>query len=485
MRKLFNTGLFALICLAMTFGQTVEVKAEQISKKTSKQITYLRVKDIKKSVIEEKKVVEVEKEEEEEEDEITIFEVTDIHYISNNINDKGEAFQKTMSRSDGRETYYIEELTDALVYEIQQKQPDILIVSGDLTHNGEKESHIEIAKKLSKIEESGTTVLVTPGNHDINNPYAREFKNNEIVVTYSITPEEFEEIYYEFGFSDAAARDKDSLSYLSKVSNDLWILMLDTNKYEQNEKYPITGGVLNENTLNWISECGELAESSDVEILGVMHHNLYNHSELLYEGFTIDNSEEVLGTLKDSGINLVLSGHIHVQDIASDNEKTVFDIATSGFVVYPVNYGELVYSKTNGFTYGTKNVDVEGWAASTNNTDENLLNFSEYSKEHFYDEAYKSAYRRIVDYEMLLEDDDEVAKTKAMAETVAILNSHYFGGTLSEIDKELGTDIENTVGYKLWVENSYDYFAKYVFSMVEAKDRQTTELELSSEDLKK
>ncbi len=467
MKKIVSTSLVAIIGLVVSIGNPINVSAEQ---KTAGQIEKI-------------KIPSKESDEEENKEEITIFEVTDIHYLSDNINDKGEAFQSMISKSDGRETYYIEELTDALVFEIQQKEPDVLIVSGDLTHNGEKESHIEIAKKLSKIEEAGTTVLVTPGNHDINNPYAREFKGNEITVTESITPEEFEEIYYKFGFSEAVARDEESLSYLSKVSEDLYVLMLDTNKYELNDKYPVTSGVLSKSTLEWVKECGELAEETGAEILGVMHHNLYNHSDILYEGFTIDNSEEVLTTFKESGINLVLSGHIHVQDIASDKEKTVFDVVTSGFVVYPVTYGKLVYSEEKGFTYDTENVDVEGWATSTKNTDANLLNFSEYSKEHFYTQSYKSTYRRLLDYEIV--SDEELEDAKAMADIMATLNVHYFGGTVSELEEELGMDITETAGYQLWLKNSYDYFAMYVLSMEATKDKINTNLALSSEDLYK
>ncbi len=413
-------------------------------------------------------------------EEVTIFEVTDIHYISNNINDKGEAFQKMLSKADGRETYYVEELTDALVYDIQQKQPDVLIVSGDLTHNGEKESHIEIAKKLAKIEKSGTTVLVTAGNHDVENPYAREFKGSKEVITPSVTAKEFEEIYYDFGFSEAASRDAKSLSYVSKVSEDLWVLMLDTNLYEQNTDYPVTNGVLKKSTLDWARLIGEEAKAENVEILGVMHHNLYNHSELLHEGFTIGNSKDVFEALKDTGVNLVLSGHIHVQDIASDINNTVYDIVTSGFIVYPVTYGELKYSKENGFNYETQTVDVEGWAKSTNNPDEHLLNFNEKSKEQFYNSSYSGVYQMLLETGKVTDDE-----AKQMADTMAILNVHYFGGTVSELNEELGYDIEETEGYKLWVEHQDEFFSSYVLSMEESKTKATTKLELSKEDLQK
>ncbi len=413
-------------------------------------------------------------------DELTIFEVTDIHYISNNINDKGEAFQNMINNADGRQTLYIEELTDALVYDIQEKQPDVLIVSGDLTHNGEKESHIELAKKLSKIEESGTTVLVTPGNHDISNPYAREFKGSEELVTDSITPEEFEQIYYEFGFSDAIARDEKSLSYFSKLSDDLYVLMLDTNLYEQNTNAPVTNGILKKSTLEWVRTCGETAKQNDAEVLGVMHHNLYNHSELLHEGFTIGNNKDVLKAYKDIGVNLVLSGHIHIQDIASDEDSAVYDIATSAFVMYPVSYGEIVYSKDNGFTYTLEDVDVEGWAKSTNSTDENLLNFDFYSEDLFYDSSYTGVYNSL-----MKKGDVSEVEAVAMAEVMAILNLYYFGGKMNQIDEELGYDMADTVGYELWVEHSDEFFSEYIISMEGSRGKTTNKLELDSEELKK
>ena len=48
-----------------------------------------------------------------------------------------------------------------------------VVISGDLTFNGEKQSHEALAKKLLAFEErTGLQVIVTNGNHDINNPKA-------------------------------------------------------------------------------------------------------------------------------------------------------------------------------------------------------------------------------------------------------------------------------------------------------------------------
>ena len=46
------------------------------------------------------------------------------------------------------------------------QKADGLILSGDLTFNGEKKSHEELAEKFKKVEKSGAPVMVIPGNHD-------------------------------------------------------------------------------------------------------------------------------------------------------------------------------------------------------------------------------------------------------------------------------------------------------------------------------
>ena len=60
-----------------------------------------------------------------------------------------------------------------------EKQPDALILSGDLTQNGEKVNHEELAKKLRLLESQGVPVVVIPGNHDINHPSAASFEGTE------------------------------------------------------------------------------------------------------------------------------------------------------------------------------------------------------------------------------------------------------------------------------------------------------------------
>ena len=78
-----------------------------------------------------------------------------------------------MYGGDGRVLLYSWEILDAFIEDMKEKDPDLLLLSGDLTLNGEKASHEELAALLEELDEEGITTLVIPGNHDINNPYAK------------------------------------------------------------------------------------------------------------------------------------------------------------------------------------------------------------------------------------------------------------------------------------------------------------------------
>jgi 3',5'-cyclic AMP phosphodiesterase CpdA len=408
---------------------------------------------------------------------ITMFVTTDIHYLDENLYDNGEAFQTILEMGDGRQLNYIDEIVDAFANDVDKEKPVILIVSGDLTNNGEKESHIELAEKFKEIEiSSGTNVFVIPGNHDIQNPWARGFKGSEQYMTDTIDTDDFERIYEEFGYKEAISRDKSSLSYLAAPSDHVWLLMLDTNEYDLNDVFgmPVTNGVIGSETLEWIKQCGKLAEKNNAKIVTVMHHNILNHSDVLYYGFTLDNSEEALEVFEECGLNLILSGHVHIQDIKScgNGINTIYDIASSSLGVYPMQYGVLKYVPSKGFDYSTSRVDVERWAKEAGISDENIISFDEYSKNYFADISYKKTY-----------DELSAAGTYSheekvqMAKTMSLLNTKYFSGNAGSLKNE----IVNTQGYNLWVAATKPVFLKeYVLSMIDDSNTNNNQLQITT-----
>ncbi|MDF2944800.1 MAG: hypothetical protein K0S01_3658 [Herbinix sp.] len=396
----------------------------------------------------------------------TIYITSDLHYLSDKLIDDGKAYLDFANSKDGKQLKYMDEILDAFAYDIKKTKPDILIVSGDLTCNGEKQSHIDLAEKFKNIEKSGTSVYVIPGNHDIINPWARSFKDDKQYKAEYVDEKDFSNIYSDFGYSEAISKDTGSLSYLAAPSDEVWLLMLDTNIYKNNLDLgmPQTDGILAKHTLDWIKECSDLAKEKGATIITVMHHNILNHSEVIQEGFTLNNNDQTRIILRENQLYLVFSGHIHIQDISSDQKEVnpLYDIASNALSVFPHQYGILKYSDQDlSFDYSTKKVDVERWAKKEKKKDENLLNFSTYSEDYFGKLAYDKTYNS------LLENSDySIDEISAMAKTIQILNTRYFAG----VENENLKDVVNSEGYNLLINMPNSFRQSYAKSILSDKD---------------
>uniref|UniRef100_UPI00056D6796 metallophosphoesterase family protein n=1 Tax=Paenibacillus graminis TaxID=189425 RepID=UPI00056D6796 len=157
---------------------------------------------------------------------LAILTTTDTHYLSKSLTDYGPAFTQFLAAGDGKQLGYSEELIGALANDIAIRKPDAVIISGDLSNNGEKRSHQDLAKHLKAMEQdTGTRVYVIPGNHDILNPWARKFKGQRQYRADNVSPQKFRNLYQDFGYDEALLEDRDSLSYLAAPSGDLWLFL--------------------------------------------------------------------------------------------------------------------------------------------------------------------------------------------------------------------------------------------------------------------
>ena len=105
-----------------------------------------------------------------------------------------------------------------------------------LKSSGEKKSHEELAKKLDEVEKAGITVLVIPGNHDINNPSASVY-SGETGTRRNLPHRRILSAFIRnSGYSEAGSRDANSLSYTYDLGPSMRLLMLDTCQYEPRNK---------------------------------------------------------------------------------------------------------------------------------------------------------------------------------------------------------------------------------------------------------
>ena len=207
----------------------------------------------------------------------SIVTVSDIHYFAPSMTDYGEAFDEMVKRDDGKLVPYISQLMDVFTEEMTELMPDAVILSGDLTLNGEKGAHEALAEKLKVLADQGVRVLVIPGNHDINNPNAASYFGEVREAAESVSAEEFLDIYHEFGYDQAISRDETSLSYICELDEKNWLMMLDSAQYEP---VNLVGGRIRSTTVKWMEEQLEAAKELGISVIPIAHHNLLKESIL-------------------------------------------------------------------------------------------------------------------------------------------------------------------------------------------------------------
>jgi len=274
---------------------------------------------------------------------IKIAIVSDIHYFDPSllVNDaeNGTAFKNYLA-ADPKLIQFSKPIFIQALSDLQSEKPDVLLIPGDLTKDGEKISHQAMAVLLQNVAKKGINVFVIPGNHDINNPQAVGYDNNDFFVTPTISSNEFAVIYKDFGYKKAKERDPNSLSYICELSSKVWILGIDDCKYDENVTKAIVSGSIKSETMEWIQEKLQKAKKDKITVLAMMHHGIIEHytgQESLDPGYVTDDWTDRGKELMDAGVSVVFTGHYHANDITmtSYNNKTLYDVETGSLITAP------------------------------------------------------------------------------------------------------------------------------------------------------
>lgn len=296
--------------------------------------------------------------------------LSDIHVMAPELLQKdGKAFQDYIARDRKMLKESVSLLKEA-VSAILKERPDVVLVAGDLTKDGEKVSHELVAGRLLKpLREEGIPVFVIPGNHDVNNPDAVVFDENTTKPTQTVSPEEFARCYQDYGYGQAIARDSHSLTYVAPLHGSTRLLAIDACKYEENDSLHtcVTGGRIKPETMAFIRQQVADAKAHGYRLLTMMHHGLVQHwegQESLMAEYLVDDWRRQADTFSELGLNIVFTGHFHAQDIAAwgTGSRTVYDIETGSTVSYPMPY-RLVNFEGNQMRISTRNItSIPGFA---------------------------------------------------------------------------------------------------------------------------
>lgn len=275
-----------------------------------------------------------------------IMVISDIHLLAPSLHDNGVAATQ-LDASDMKLALESDIIVEQMVDEIAQKQPALLLITGDLTFNGARASHERLVNHLKHLEQQGVRTLVIPGNHDVLNPYSRSYLGNKVQPVPSVTAQEFAMIYHDYGYGSDSERDPSSLSYICEPIPGLLVLAIDSNRYSENRSLTrgdsidvyFNSGNIKDSTLEWIAsnETLQQARSQGKKVIAMMHHHLVEHIDgeaKMLPNYIVKNSEQVCKSLLQAGAHVVFTGHLHITDAATTD--AIVDVSTGSASTYPL-----------------------------------------------------------------------------------------------------------------------------------------------------
>lgn len=285
--------------------------------------------------------------EQEEDEELSLIVISDTHLMAPELlKEEGKAFRDYVA-NDRKMLKESALLMKEVVERILLIKPQYVLISGDLTKDGEWLSHEYLRDScLSLLRRSGIEVFVIPGNHDVDNPHAVEFLDDKTQRVRTPNAQEFAEIYWDYGYGQAIARDKNSLSYVVQLNDNVRLLALDGCKYEENNydnNTCVTGGRLKQETMDFVHQQAREANAKQMRLIAMVHHGVVQHwkwQEKAMPEYLLDDWKKTANDLAKCGIEIVFTGHFHAHDIVT--KGSICDIETGSLVSYPSPYRRIL-----------------------------------------------------------------------------------------------------------------------------------------------
>lgn len=385
--------------------------------------------------------------------------ISDTHLIADSLHDDGQAFSQMQKTSQGKDLYYQETALSAFVRMAEEKKPVAIIVTGDVTFNGERvsaERFAEIFKPLTK-----TKLLVLPGNHDIYDGWAREFHGKKQYYAGQISPRMWRNIF-RTSYETAVSVDNSSLAYSVQLNPDYLLILADSNDYgkEESSTAPATAGFLGKEQRKWIKEQLQYASQNNLRVIFCMHHNLYAHNPAVNKGYVVDDYRELRKLLAQYNVKLVFSGHIHAQNIMSpQNSCPATEVVTACFCSNDQGYGVVKVSPKE-ISYTCHHFKMKDYLTDKEKQNWTLTHFHDY---------LENIQLGTISAELMQEDlyrnHDDLKSVRQMGRLFGEMNYYFFTGKnhidFDELQKLKKSEIYQRLisenpQYELYLQTLYD-----------------------------
>ncbi len=334
--------------------------------------------------------------------------MSDTHYLSPTMIKNTEDYVTDLN-SDRKLFTESSQINLELLDAVREDKPDILLVSGDLTKDGELDGHKEFAVRLKQVQKDvpGMKVYVINGNHDVRNSDAKNFNtaDGKAVPATRTEPEDFASVY-DFVYSDEsvvarytppAGKESGQLSYVAKPCEGLTLIVLDTCCYSadntsDNEDEHETRGEMSSELVAWAVGQIKAAKANGDRVIGMAHHGFIPHFSMepdVLGMYLVEDYADIAAQFADAGLEMIFTGHMHANDIAAmttESGNTLYDIETGSNLTYPSPMRFVQLREISGSLVASVNTlnhigPVSYYNAVTGKS-ETIADVTEYGREH-------------------------------------------------------------------------------------------------------
>ena len=192
----------------------------------------------------------------------------------------------------------------------KQTSIDLLLISGDLTEDGEVEDYMFLKQFLLKQLEN-VEILVTLGNHDIKSNFRQ-------------------------GWLEQVPSEK-PYNFVSTFS-DFYLVSFDSAIYGQSD------GWLSKFQLDWLVQT--LMKLNDKPVLLMTHHHLFDYQNTT---LPLPQAAQLMKIIKHSTVTAVFNGHTHHPFICSMGTSPCYTAASMSFIGIDTQDGQIRFEECWGY----------------------------------------------------------------------------------------------------------------------------------------
>lgn len=289
---------------------------------------------------------------------LKIATLSDTHYLSPTMIKDTEDYT-THLNSDRKMFTESSAILDRMIETVKKDKPDVVMITGDLTKDGELENHQELAIKLEALKKDlpDLHIYVTPGNHDIRNKNGMNFNTSDgkAIPATRTNPQDFKDCYKNVTYNDKSilttytppiGKEAGGLSYVARPEPGFTIISIDSARYSKDNTDACqdeheTSGAISSDLEKWILEQIKEAKLRGDTVIGMQHHGMIEHFTMepeILSMYLVNDYQRLRDEFTNAGMQYIFTGHMHANDIAEYTTATgnkLYDIETGSIVTYP------------------------------------------------------------------------------------------------------------------------------------------------------